>query len=134
MNSVGESIAAIATALDHAVHSVTRRRALAFSLSGCAGLLEGCGGSGGSTDQNLPEFEVWTINPVYLTAGVATSTFDLVPSLPRNVVRGGTFGVSPNGAALPAGTTLSPAGILAAVNAAAATVDGLVFTYTEPVG
>jgi len=42
------------------------------------------------------------------------------------------FGISPGGAALPSGVTLSPAGILSVANASVGAVVGVVFTYAEP--
>jgi hypothetical protein len=54
---------------------------------------------------------------------------DLAATLPAGVARGGTFGVSSAGAPLPAGMTLSSAGILAIGNATAGEVVGVIFTY-----
>ena len=53
-------------------------------------------------------------------------------TLPSGVVKGGVFGVSSNGAALPNGVTLSPAGILSIGSATATEVVGVIFTYQEP--
>jgi hypothetical protein len=68
---------------------------------------------------------------LYFAVG-SGATFDLVKTLPASIKRGGTFGVSASGAALPAGMTLSTVGILAIGNAAVAAVVGVVFTYAEP--
>jgi hypothetical protein len=57
---------------------------------------------------------------------------DLAATLPAGVARGGSFGVSSSGAALPAGMTLSSAGILAIGSATAGDVVGVVFTYQVP--
>jgi hypothetical protein len=62
------------------------------------------------------------------------ATFDLSTTLPASVAKGGTFGVSSSGAALPSGMTLSPAGILSVGAAVAAQVAGVIFTYTPPGG
>jgi hypothetical protein len=75
---------------------------------------------------------VWDVGPLYFSAGSA-STLDLSATLPNGVAKGGTFGVSTSGPALPEGMTLSANGILA-IGSATATgaVTGVVFTYAEP--
>jgi hypothetical protein len=122
---------AIATAQHDALDVVTRRTALSLSLAGFAALLDGCGGGGSSDgeDPGLPS--VWTMDHLYFTVG-SGAKWDLAPGLPAHVVRGGTFGVSPSGAALPAGMRLSRSGILAVGSANPGTVVGVVFTYDEP--
>ena len=60
------------------------------------------------------------------------ATFDLSSTLPTGVTRGGTFGVDPSGARLPAGMSLSSSGILAVGTATLGTVTGVVFTYDAP--
>jgi len=112
---------------------LTRRAALAIGLSGCATLVQGCGGGGGSGDAALTPPGAWNAGPLYLQVG-NSATRDLAITLPSDVARGGTFAVSAAGTALPAGMTLSAAGILAVGRAKSATVDGVIFTYTEPIG
>jgi len=112
---------------------VTRRAALAIGLSGCATLVQGCGGGGGSGDPSLMAPGTWNVGPLYLLVG-SGATRDLAATLPLDVARGGTFAVSASGTALPAGMKLSAAGILAVGSAKSGTVDGVVFTYTEPIG
>ncbi|HTT12918.1 MAG TPA: hypothetical protein VMG60_18755 [Burkholderiaceae bacterium] len=68
--------------------------------------------------------------PLFL-AGTG-QTFDLTQTLPGTVAKGGTFGVSANGAPLPAGMTLSPAGIITVGSATIGQTTGVTFTYTEP--
>lgn len=111
--------------------SVTRRTALAFGLSGCASLLEGCGGGGSSSDQDVAQLTQWNVGPLFFLAGSA-QTLNLELTLPSEAIKGGTFGLSTSGAALPAGMTLSQSGILAVAGASASTVEGVIFTYTEP--
>jgi hypothetical protein len=64
-------------------------------------------------------------------AGSGTA-IDLAATLPSHVRKGGTFGVSSSGAALPVGMTLSPTGMLAVGSAAVRQTAGVVFTYAEP--
>ena len=110
---------------------VSRRAALAFGLSGCALLLEGCGGGGGSTEQALASPSDWNVGPLYFLVG-SGATWDLAATLPSEIVQGGTFGISATGAALPNGMTMSASGILSVGRATAGTVVGVVFTYAEP--
>jgi hypothetical protein len=72
-------------------------------------------------------------NPV-IPAFIANrgGTFDLTTTLPVDVARGGTFGVSPNGQPLPVGITLTPSGILSAANPVIGETRGVIFTYTLP--
>jgi hypothetical protein len=58
--------------------------------------------------------------------------FDLAATLPPDVARGGFFGVSASGAALPSGMILSANGILSMGSATPGRAVGVVFTYTEP--
>jgi hypothetical protein len=60
------------------------------------------------------------------------ATFDLAPTLPSGVVRGGTFGVSSSGSSLPGGMSLSSAGLLSVGNATSGQTTGVLFTYAEP--
>jgi hypothetical protein len=62
------------------------------------------------------------------------ATFDLAATLPSGIRRGGVFGVSSAGAFLPAGMTLTAAGILSVGSATVGSVVGVVFTYAEPGG
>jgi hypothetical protein len=111
---------------------VTRRKALAFGLSGAwATLLEGCGGGGGASIDQAQTPQVWNVGPLYFVVGSST-TWDLATGLPADARRGGTFGISQSGAPLPAGMTLAPSGILAVGSATAGSVTGIVFTYDEP--
>ena len=73
----------------------------------------------------------WIVPPVYFAAG-SGATVDLSSTLPSGVSKGGIFGISTTGAPLPAGMTLSPAGILAQGTAAEGPVVGVIFTYAEP--
>jgi hypothetical protein len=66
-----------------------------------------------------------------LLAGTG-ATFDLAGTLPSGVTRGGSFGVSPSGSALPGGMVLSAAGILSVGNAVVGQTSGVIFTYAEP--
>lgn len=106
---------------------VTRRQALVFGSAGWIPL-NGCGGSeSGSSAAG------WRVGQVYFLAG-DTATVDLSLTLPSEVVKGGTFGVSASGTPLPSGMTLTQSGILAVGSATAVSVDGVVFTYVEPMG
>jgi len=71
------------------------------------------------------------VGALYFSAG-SGATLDLAGTLPAGVARGGVFGISPGGAALPSGVTLSSAGILSVGNASAGAVVGVLFTYAEP--
>jgi hypothetical protein len=110
---------------------VSRRQALAVGLSGCATLLEGCGGGGAPADERNVDPSEWVVGPLYFVPTFVT-TFDLSPGLPPHVVRGGTFAVSPSGAALPDGMRLSSAGIVSLGSAVPGVVEGVVFSYSEP--
>ncbi len=118
---------------------LSRRDALKFSVFSCATLLAGCGGSDDTNSQPLApspapaptSASAWN---VVLPTFTGTSTFDLSTTLPNGIVKGGAFGVSTSGPALPTGVTLSRAGVLAVASAAAGRTIGVVFTYTEPSG
>ena len=134
----------------------SRRQALLIGLFGCVAALAGCGGSGeDSTERSLgsgpapspapgpspspnpsppppaPEVGAWNVGSLYFMVG-SGARMDLAATLPSGVARGGTFGVSSAGAALPSGVTLSPQGILSIGNAGATEVVGVIFTYQEP--
>jgi len=67
-----------------------------------------------------------------LVAGAATS-FDLTTYLPEGVTGGGTFYADSSGAPLPAGVSLSPAGILTVgAGAPAGLTSGVIFAYEAP--
>jgi hypothetical protein len=66
-----------------------------------------------------------------LIAGTG-STFDLNTTLPASAMRGGTYGIDASGARLPAGMSLSAAGILAVGSAILGSVTGVLFTYDAP--
>jgi hypothetical protein len=136
--------------------SIGRRKALTFSLFGCVSLLAACGGGSrdGTTDATAggpspapspapvpapipspapapaPAAEAWNVGPLYVSTG--SGSVNLANTLPSSVKRGGTFGISPTGAMLPAGMSLSPAGILSSGSATVSAVVGVVFTYDEP--
>ena len=135
------------------MNKTNRREALIFGLFGCATLLAGCGGteqaafntptppspapgpspspSPSPTPSPSPSPTTWNVFLPVFIAG-SSDTFDLSASLPGGVARGGSFGVSPNGAALPGGMTLSSGGILSVAGAAAGQAVGVVFIYSEP--
>ncbi|MGE0763324.1 MAG: hypothetical protein AB7N80_08600 [Bdellovibrionales bacterium] len=73
----------------------------------------------------------WVVPTISLAAG-SGSTFNLVDTLPANVVRNGVFSVDPTGAALPAGMTLAANGVLSVGTAAVGDTNGVIFSYTEP--
>lgn len=76
--------------------------------------------------------QAWNVNPwPFFVTGSGTS-FDLATTLPVGIVRGGAFGVASSGSPLPAGMTLSSAGVLAVGSAVVSQAVGVVFTYTEP--
>jgi hypothetical protein len=75
----------------------------------------------------------WNVGPLFFLAG-SVAALSLELTLPSGAVKGGTFGISTTGAALPTGMTLSQSGILSVGSASPGKVDGVIFTYTEPVG
>ncbi|HYS13673.1 MAG TPA: hypothetical protein VEN28_10205 [Burkholderiaceae bacterium] len=81
-----------------------------------------------------PTALVWAVDPPpTLLAGAISILFDLAPTLPAQIRRGGQFGVAASGARLPVGVTLTPLGILLATGTASVgATSGVVFTYTEP--
>jgi hypothetical protein len=108
-----------------------RKFLVATALSGAgAASVSACGGSSSSASYSAD----WTIDPppVFI-AGASGVGFDLAPSLPANVRRGGRFSVSASGRPLPAGLVLAPAGVLSLTGAAAPGVtQDVVFVYEEP--
>lgn len=135
------------------MNCITRRVALTFGLVGWVAMQAGCGGSGESSPSQAaspparaptpspaptpapspspPPQEAWNVGSVYFAVG-GGATLNLNTTLPRGVVTGGVFGISPEGAALPAGMSLSAAGILAIGSAVVGQVTGVIFTYAEP--
>lgn len=134
---------------------INRRRALAIGAVGCATLLAGCWdtevaavdpqlptassdstaapapGTSPSTTPSTNAVVAWNVGSLYFIEG-GLATIDLTATLPNGIVKGGNFGVSADGAALPTGMTLSQAGILAIGSAAPGPVVGVIFAYTEP--
>jgi hypothetical protein len=78
-----------------------------------------------------PATVAWDVGAINFTVG-SGATKDLAATLPTGVAKGGTFGVSASGAALPVGMTLSATGILAISTAPVGPVIGVIFTYAEP--
>jgi hypothetical protein len=129
----------------------TRRNALTLGLFGCTYLLFGCGpmvefgshaaaspGSGptpapvGTPTPSPSVPQAWNVNPWTYFVASAGTTFDLSPTLPSGVKRGGSFGVDPRGTPLPSGMTLTPAGQLSVGSAGVSQTAGVLFTYAEP--
>ena len=122
-----------------------KRRTLLKSAAAAAGLLAlaGCGGSEPTEPVSLAAAPspapapaqspapAWNVTLPSFPVG-SNSTFNLATTLPTGVETGGTFGISANGAALPAGMTLSPGGILSVGSATVSRAEGVIFTYTEP--
>jgi len=71
------------------------------------------------------------VNPPSFAVG-SGATFNLANTLPAGVTRGGAFGVSPAGAKLATGMTLTSAGVLSVGSATVGNVGGVVFTYSSP--
>jgi hypothetical protein len=115
-----------------------RRRFLrtAANLGAVAFANPACGGTGESdaTSADAGQSGAWTVRPLpALVAGVPAITFNLEPTLPAGVRRGGRFSVSPLGPQLPRGVVLSPSGVLSVTGDATAGVTvGVVFDYDEP--
>ena len=92
-----------------------------------------CGGGGGEASGGSSEPPGWDVASISLFLNVPNSTFDLAATLPAGTKPGGRFSVDANGAALPAGVTLSSSGMLTlAGGAAPAQAQGVIFSYTEP--
>ena len=72
----------------------------------------------------------WVVSPPSFAVG-SGATFNLANTLPAGIPRGGVFGVSPSGAPLPTGMTLTPVGILGVGTAKVGSVAGVVFTYAS---
>jgi hypothetical protein len=115
-----------------------RRR---FSTGLCLGLLTMVAGCGGSGDDLLsgptpagssPGAEKWDVVPSRSLTLPPGASFNLAATLPSNVRTGGVFQVDPSGAALPAGFTLTPSGLLYVGSSATGGTAGVVFRYTPP--
>ena len=122
-----------------------------FALTGCGGGSKEVAQAVGATPSNVapapdsggtsplpaaPNPETTSAPPTALgwnvtipMLNVGSGTFDLSTTLPANVARDGIFGVDPAGASLPAGMTLSPAGVLSVGTATVSIATGVVFTY-----
>jgi hypothetical protein len=76
----------------------------------------------------------WDIYPApKLQQGNLALVFDLRPTLPGHVRRGGRFSVSSTGAPLPKGVMLSVEGVLSVTgDATPGFTPGVVFAYDEP--
>jgi len=129
----------------------TRRKALTLGLFGCTSLLFGCGplmeygsqADGSPTPGSAPapgrtptpspaSPQAWNVNPWTYFVASADTAFDLGPTLPSGLKRGGSFGIDPRGTALPAGMTLTPSGMLSVGTAQISQTSGVLFTYSEP--
>lgn len=102
--------------------------------------LSACGGGGEPTPSRsspasaAASASAWDIiPPPVLLAGQIEVVFNLEPSLPDDVRRGGRFAVSPTGNPLPDGVALTPSGILSVTSESAVSeAVGVVFFYEEP--
>jgi len=136
--------------------SVSRRKALKFTVLACASTLLGCrfgndenqmplGQVGNSTPSPAPAPSapvapapsplqaVWDPSPWLLfSSSKATARLDMSITLPAGVRRGGIFALAANSTALPAGATLTSAGILSVVNPIVGSTSDVIFTYSEP--
>ena len=109
-----------------------RKFLLATALGGVGPNLLGCGGGSHATSTSVSQSGDWSVQPpVVLVASQVT--YDLSTTIPTSLKAGGTFAVASSGSALPAGVTLTPAGLLSAESSAAlGMTSGVVFSYTEP--
>jgi hypothetical protein len=93
--------------------------------------LSACSWSADSAKAKATEWNI--VRPPTLVKGDPALVFDLRPSLPPHVRRGGRFAVSSTGAALPTGVMLSPEGVLSVTSDATRGITtGVVFEYEEP--
>ncbi len=97
---------------------LTRRTALHLALAGGVGALLFDAGADSA----------WHVGDLTVSA---EQPFDLNDTLPPSVPRGGTFAVSPDGAPLAPGLSLSATGWLMARHGTNVT-HGVVFTYEPP--
>jgi hypothetical protein len=74
----------------------------------------------------------WNVNPWLTFPAGGNFVLDLSKTLPAVVARGGDFAIDPSGAALPAGISLSNAGLLAVGGGTIVNVSGVIFRYTPP--
>lgn len=119
---------------------VNRRKLLTFGVWGCGIALAGCGGSdelviarAAPALAPATPSAVWDPTPwLVFNAGIGTVKVDLAKTLPSSVKRGGVFSLDTSSRPLPSGVTLSPAGILTAINPSAGIASNIVFAYAEP--
>jgi hypothetical protein len=123
-----------------------RRQLLKHGLAVAVTALAGCGGgSDASSPLGAPPAPAPPPTPPtppaaptawspYVPALIVGSgaTFDLTSTLPTSISRGGRFSIDSAGSRLPAGMSLSTAGILAVGSAAIGSVTGVIFTYDTP--
>ncbi len=115
---------------------------LFLSLFGTSFFYNNCTGQGFTTSNgaasinsqgtgNLPNSNgSWIIPNISLTQG-STQTFDLSQTFPNCLAGQGVFGVDPSGTKLPAGMSLTSAGILSVGNAVVADTVGVIFNCTQ---
>jgi hypothetical protein len=86
------------------------------------------------TNQAPPDLALapWAVLPAPTFVKGTSEKYDLTATLPPGAPTGGTFAVDPSGAALPAGMSLSAAGVLSVGGAAVGSTKGVVFSYTAP--
>jgi hypothetical protein len=76
---------------------------------------------------------IWDPSPwLMMSSSKPTVTVDMSITLPVGVRRGGIFGLAAKSSALPAGATLTRAGILSIVSFNVGSTSDLIFTYSEP--
>ena len=101
---------------------------LVLSFNNCSGFQASLIGSSAANPSQSSFQGNWAINPISLVAG-SSATVDLVATLPESIPHGGKFNVDPSGLPLPAGMSLSPAGILSVENASVGETTGVIFNY-----
>lgn len=76
----------------------------------------------------------WVVNPAPTFTEGSNDVYNLAATLPAGALPNGTFGIdTASGPDLPAGMVLDTAtGVIHVASATAGTVNGVVFTYTEP--
>lgn len=108
--------------------SITFLATLVLSFNNCSGFQAS---SVASNSVNSPQSlspDSWAISPISLIAG-SSSRLDLSATLPASIPHGGKFQVDPSGSPLPAGMSLSPAGILSVGSASVGDATGVIFNY-----
>jgi hypothetical protein len=109
--------------------------AVAAASAGGVGISSGCGGGGGQSEAPPSAADAsWSVTPdPILRIGHQSVVFDLSPTLPLHIRRGGRFAVDSRGKPLPNGVVLTPQGVLMLTNAAQeGQTTGIVFSYDEP--